>query len=199
MLRLIMLYCVTAALFISCSQLTEINKEPGSKETERTNNHIHQDAPPETAILGQLLGTWDAYQVKMNRDGTWSSDTAHYQWNWYPILDGHGIQDDWIKIDSVNGSRVELEIVGTNIRIFNSVENRWHMNWIDKMQRKSLIFTAINHEGTVVMSGKNAKGRPTRNTFYNLTPETFDWKQEWTFDNGTSWVTVSKIHCQRKD
>lgn len=170
----------------------------GSTQTEIPRKGLHPDAPPETQILSQIFGEWDAYQVRKNRDGTWSTDTTHYEWRWYSILDGHAIQDDWFKFEGSTGSVQTPHIVGTNIRIYNASEKQWHMAWIDKTNRKLATFTARNENNMVIMSGKNARGREVKNTFFNLSKDTFDWKQEWTFDGGNSWVEVSQIHCKRQ-
>ncbi len=175
-----------------------LNAQPGSTETENSRQMLHPDAPSETRLLAQLFGTWDAYQVKRNRDGSWSGDTTHYEWRWYPILDGHGIQDDWLTFAGVDGRADTSIVVGTNIRIYNAGENQWHMAWIDKTNRRLATFTAKNDNGKVVMSGKNAQGREVRNTFLNFSGDQFDWKQVWSFDGGSSWVEVSRIHCVRK-
>ena len=95
----------------------------GSKPPDITRELLHPDAPRETQMLSQLFGVWDAYQVKKNRDGTWASDTTRSEWRWYAILDGHAIQDDWIKFEATNGSAQTPQVVGTNIRIYNSSEN----------------------------------------------------------------------------
>jgi len=104
----------------------------GSKPRAIAHKMLHPDAPPETKMLSQLFGVWDAYQVKRNRDGSWASDTTHSEWRWYAILEGHAIQDDWVKFEASNGSAQTPQVVGTNIRIYNSSENQWHMAWIDK-------------------------------------------------------------------
>lgn len=191
--------CLMAVMLLSCVSQASINDPILAKSTQSTHHQLHPDAPPETALLGQLLGSWDASLVNMNRDGSWSDDTTYYQWQWYPILDGQGIQDDWIKLDGGEGSVLNSKVMGTNLRIFNANEQQWHMVWIDQTQRKPQIFTAVNSDSSVIMSGENAGGRPMRNTFFNIESDRFDWKQEWAFDNGASWVVVSKIHCKRKD
>jgi hypothetical protein len=43
------------------------------------------------------------------------------------------------------------------------------------------------------MEGNDAQGRPVRNVFSNITENSFDWAQQWTFDDGKSWVDVAKI------
>ncbi|MBT5876295.1 MAG: hypothetical protein HOH43_22925 [Candidatus Latescibacteria bacterium] len=148
-------------------------------------------------MLSQLFGTWDGYQVRRNQDGTWASDTTHSEWRWYAILDGHGIQDDWIKLETADNPGQLPQVVGTNIRIYNATEDQWHMAWIDKTNRTLASFTAKNVNDTVIMSGKNATGRQVRITFFNFARDAFDWKQEWTFDGGESWVIVTKMHCTR--
>ena len=155
---------------------------------------LNPEAPVETNVLGQLIGTWNAEQSFINRDGSWNDEKKYAKWVWYYILDGHAIQDDWITIDSLNNE----SIVGTNIRIYNPEEDQWYMAWIDKTNRRLATFTAKNDSGTVIMDGTNAKGRHIRNTFFNISENEFDWKQEWTFDDGKNWVIVTKIHCKRK-
>ncbi len=185
-------------LWWSCSPYSKQIDLPDPEITANTTHMIHPDAPAETKIFSHLFGLWGATQVNKNRDGTWSSDTSHSEWRWYSILDGHAIQDDWIKFETTEASLQTAQIVGTNIRIYNVTQNKWHMVWMDKTRREPAIFTAINIDNTVIMSGENAQGRQIRNTFYNLSKDDFDWKQEWTFDEGNSWVVVSKMHCKRK-
>lgn len=142
----------------------------------------------------KLLGTWNVTQSIRNRDGSWSVKPEKYQWKFYEILGGEALQDDWIVIDSVGNKST----AGTNIRIFNEEKNQWHMAWIDKTNRRTAVFTAKNVNGTVVMDGTNAQGRHIKNTFYNISENGFDWKQEWTFDEGQNWVEVARIAAEKK-
>ena len=171
--------------------LTACNSKRENNSTEIIKQN--PDAPPETAVLGQLVGTWDIDQLIINKDGTWGGRKRHAIWKWYYILDGHAIQDDWILVDSLNNQHV----AGTNIRIYNPEEKQWYMAWIDKTVRRLATFTATNDNGTVVMEGHNAKGKHIKNIFLNIKKNEFDWRQEWTFDDGKSWITVTKIHGTR--
>ena len=156
---------------------------------------LNPDAPPETQVLGQLAGEWQASQVKRNPDGSWATDTTRAEWHWYFILNGHAVQDNWVVFDEKDGTPL---VVGTNIRIYNREEKQWHIAWIDKTYRRLARFTAINDDGKVVMTGQNATGRMVRNTFSGFTGQSFDWQQEWTSDEGQTWFAVTKIHCRRK-
>lgn len=155
---------------------------------------IHPAAPPETLQLGQLVGIWTAEQTVRESDGAWSQKKTHGEWRWYYILDGHAIQDDWMSRDGGE----EFHPIGTNIRIYNPSEKKWYMAWIDKNNRTLAVFTAISENGNVVMTGTNAKGRVVRNTFSNITGQSFEWVQEWTGDEGKSWFAVARIECKRK-
>ncbi len=169
------IFCFLSFILIALDTLSA-QQTTSSKQTDISSKGLHTDAPPETQILSQLFGIWDAYQVKRNRDGSWSSDTTHSEWRWYSVLEGHAIQDDWIKLEAIGDSTQTLQVVGTNIRIYNASENQWHMAWIDKTNRRLATFTAKNENNTVIMSGKNALGREVRNTFFNFSEDAFDWK-----------------------
>jgi hypothetical protein len=149
-------------------------------------------------VLDQLLGEWDAFQIKKNSTGQWSGDTTYAQWHWYTILDGDAIQDDWIGFSKNQESKQQPYIAGRNIRIYNSDEKQWYMTWIGRGSKKLAHFKAVNENNMVIMSGKNISGRHVHNTFFNITANSFDWKQEWTFDEGKNWIEVSRIHCKRR-
>lgn len=155
---------------------------------------LNKDAPIETAQLAPLIGTWEAERYIRQRDGSWSSPTKAV-WHWYYILDGHAIQDDWIMVAD---STKTLQPIGTNLRIYNSAKKHWEMTWIDKNARSVLFFSATESDGKIVMNGKNAKGQQVRNTFSNISGESFQWQQEWTMDGGNSWFVVVKIDCRKR-
>jgi len=181
-------------LLILISSLNACNiEQKKSDANKRLETKLNPDAPDETESLGQLVGTWDIDQSIINSDGTWGDRKVKAKWKWYYILYGHAIQDDWITFDSLDNEIV----TGTNIRIYNSEEKQWYMAWIDKANRRLATFTAVNDNGKVIMDGTNAKGRHIKNTFFNISKNEFDWKQEWTLDEGKTWIVVTKIHGVR--
>ena len=202
-----LVYSVVAAFLLFVTLITAGKAQqgitPDNNGIRRSSNNfnpgqLNPNAPPETEQYGQLAGVWEAEQAVINPDGTWPEKTTRAEWRWYYILDGHAIQDDWFSLETTADSSQELQPVGTNIRIYNPGDKKWHMAWIDKTNRRLAIFTAVQQDGKIIMSGTNAKGREIRNTFFNITGKAFDWQQEWTFDQGKSWVVVTKIHCRRK-
>ena len=119
-------------------------------------------------------------------------------WNWYTILDGHAIQDDWISpslsVEVEEGKRG----FGTNIRIYNPTDKRWNQIWVSSNSRKFDNFTATFIDGKIVMRGFYV-GNETRVTFYDMKENTFDWKMEFQDkDNPEVWKEVYRIHGDRK-
>ena len=128
------------------------------------------DNPKDQKLLDKLIGTWSAKSINRNRtEGNTPANS---------------------KLD-------EATSMGTNIRIYNEKEQKWYMGWIDTFNYKLLSFTATEKDGKLTMEGHDAQGRPIRNVFFNVTENSFDWAQQWTFDEGKTWVDVAKIWCTR--
>jgi hypothetical protein len=157
---------------------------------------LHPGAPPETAQFEQLVGEWEARQVSRRGDGSWSEDTTTASWIWRYTPNGHAIQDDWI-VPTVSDSG-SARFRGMNIRIYDPEEQIWHIAWVDNRGRKVSVFTARGDSTRIVMTGVDARGRPSHNIFSEITPTSFLWTKEWTFDEGKSQVVVSLIRCVRK-
>lgn len=150
-----------------------------------------------TETLGQLEGRWSVRMEIVGQGGTWHPRGQRLEWRWYHILDRQAIQDDYIAIDEDEQGKATRRVIGTNIRIYNGDQQQWHMAWISAERRRLATFTAVNEGGRVVMRGRNDQDREVRNTFFDIGRESFDWVQEWTFDDGVSWVPVARIHATR--
>ena len=154
------------------------------------------DSVKNSSLLDRLMGTWVAKSTSRNKDGSWKTDTTTSTWIWYKILNDKAIQDDWYGKTSPD-KLGDAKIIGTNIRIYNENEKKWYMGWIDTFNQKLLSFTATEENGKLIMEGNNTQGRPVRNAFFNVTENSFDWVQQWTFDDGKTWIDVAKIWCKR--
>lgn len=150
----------------------------------------------EVKLLERLMGTWVAKGLSMDPNGIWQTDTTTSTWIWYPILKDKAIQDDWYQ-GTTPDKLDEATSMGTNIRVFNEKEKKWYMAWIDTFNYKSLSFTATEADNQLTMEGHNAQGREIRNVFSNISESSFDWAQQWTFDDGKTWIDVAKIWCAK--
>ena len=159
---------------------------------------LHKNAPLETDHFAPLIGTWEVHGRQLQSDGrTWKKTEHPGEWRFYRILAGHAIQDDWVQpapdIDVPEGERG----YGTNIRIYNSAKQRWEMAWIHSDAREAWEFTAVSHPGEIVMSSIDLDP-PRRNTFHEITADSFAWRQDRSFDGGKTWIPVSYLEASRK-
>lgn len=160
-------------------------------------NTINPLAPVETAQYAPLLGQWSITDESIDKQGNWQAGPGA-DWNWYTILDGHAIQDDWIQPALNKDVPVGKRQYGTNIRTYNPKKKQWDQIWTSSSGHKFDTFTAIGDGEKIVMRGFYA-GYETRVTFYNLKPNSFDWKMEQQSKTDPSqWKEVYRIHGKRK-
>ena len=151
--------------------------------------------PPETEHFSPLLGSWLLSGRSLSRDGQIWTDNPHPAlWRFYRILNGHGIQDDWTSPAPHIAVAESTRTYGTNIRTFNATEGQWEMAWMDSTSRGVLSFTATSTEDQIVMNSVGMNP-PRRNIFHNLSAKGFNWRQEWTFDEGKTWIPVSYLEA----
>jgi hypothetical protein len=148
----------------------------------------------QNSVMSELIGHWQIADSSLNQQGQWQAGVGA-SWHFYPILNGHAIQDDWIapaldQPEPENGRQY-----GSNIRIFNPKENQWEMAWASVKGQKIDTFTAEERDGTIIMTGQ-FNGQNSRITFYNVSKQSFDWKLEFE-QADKSWSEVYRIKGER--
>ncbi|MCW8876538.1 MAG: hypothetical protein OQJ89_01680 [Kangiellaceae bacterium] len=149
-----------------------------------------------------LIGEWSIKDFSLSKEGKWQP-AGGADWNFYPILNGAAIQDDWISPAMDKPAPKSGRQLGTNIRIFNQKTNEWQMAWIANTGQKVETFKAIELDGKIVMLGKY-QGNDTRITFFDITESTFSWTMEVSSKSGSdekvqpSWKVVYKIEASKK-
>lgn len=151
-------------------------------------------APPETSQFGQLVGKWAISDSGLNAEGKWQ-DGNGADWNFYWILGGTAIQDDWISPGMDTPKPEAGRQYGTNIRIYNPKTSQWEMAWAANTSSRVDNFAATWVEDKLVMTGQPG-GTETRITFYNITDQQFSWKMERLIED--QWKEIYRIQAQRK-
>lgn len=151
-------------------------------------------APAQTSQFGQLVGHWKIADKGLGQDGKWQ-DGNGADWNFYWILNGSAIQDDWISPSLSQPEPKSGRQYGTNIRIFNPKKNQWEMAWASNSGQKVDTFTATENQGEIVMKGFY-NGAETRITFFDIKPKRFSWKME-TQDAKGEWRIIYRIEATR--
>lgn len=104
----------------------------------------------EKSLMKGLIGNWDISDSSLTSDGSWQEGLGA-TWHFYPILNGHAIQDDWISPPENKPEPPTGRQYGTNIRIFNPEKNHWEMAWMSVKGQKLDQFSAIEEGGKVIM------------------------------------------------
>ena len=77
----------------------------------------------ENTLFNHLIGNWDIQDWTLDPKGEWQKGPGA-DWNWYKILDGQAIQDDWISASLSLSLDPGKRQFGTNIRIYNPKKNQ---------------------------------------------------------------------------
>ena len=144
----------------------------------------------ENTLFNHLIGNWSIEDWSLSKEGQWQSGQGA-DWNWYKILDGNAIQDDWIAPSLSDKVQKGKRQFGTNIRIFNPKKSQWEMAWMASTGQKLDTFTAVEDSEKIVMSGFY-NGANSKITFFNITVKSFDWKLELQ-QKDESWIEVYRI------
>ena len=140
---------------------------------------------PRMEPFAPLIGDWDCKTFSPQQDGTVQEGTA--TWSFWWILDGKGIMDEWRSPGSSGG-----EFVGVNIRHWNAKTEAYEARWLEANTLAWNSYDCRWEDGNFVMEGAmtsptGAEGH-TRITFMNLTDRRFDWRMDWSTDEGATWT-----------
>ena len=150
-------------------------------------------------LFKSLIGEWSIEDYSLTKEGKWQS-AGGADWNFYSVLNGAAIQDDWIAPALDKPAPESGRQFGTNIRIYNPKTQEWEMAWMANTGKKVDTFKAKEFKDKIVMHG-DYQGNPTRITFFNISKNQFSWTMEVDASrqkNSPKWNTVYKIEGTRK-
>ena len=186
---------------IACLALTApLQASAGDSTGKFVPGSMANDAPPELAQWGKLVGRWSTTEESLQQDGSGWAPSAGADWDFMWSFDGWGIQDNYTSPPLATHLDDEsTRQRGINLRIFNPAEKKWVLTWLTPKSVKPATFTAVSTETNIVMFGDvvNPQGYHSRITFFDMTDQAFEWKLEWSKDKET-WFEVHRIHGERK-
>ena len=138
------------------------------------------------AQFGRYVGDWKIEDEGLEPDGSAWKPGNGARWIFECIGDGVAVQDYWMP----NGGGF-----GTNLRTYNPDTKKWEIVWAAGQQNGLMHITAQeNDEGNVVMDiVAPATPQPRRIIFFKPTDTGWNWVQQWSFDDGTTWTDVYRI------
>lgn len=92
-------------------------------------------------------------------------------------------------------------LAGHSVSTYSAREKVWKQTWVDN-QGEYLDFTGEFKDGEMRLSrhgtGPDGKPRLARMVFASIKPDSFDWRWEFSSDDGKTWSVAWPIHYQRK-
>src|SRR5512145_2020721 len=143
----------------------------------------HATIPPDRDLFAPLLGSWKIQGTDFPEPGKPKKITVEVAFG--RVLGGRAIQDVWAFSEP---GAVAEPVLGTTLRLYDTVERVWRITWLDPSSRLRLQLTARKVGDDIVQVGVDPAGRPRRWTFSEITPTTFVWRSEYLDDDGRSWV-----------
>jgi hypothetical protein len=157
-------------------------------------NGPYPDYSEKLMLFGQFVGDWDIVSVKsLNPSGVAFSAPGEVHFGW--ILEGRAIQDVWMTYDEKLKRPVP---VGTTIRLYDAVKDKWQSIWILAMLGMVRIFKVQQTEGEIIMETRGRSGNLERWVFSDITSHSFTWHSDESYDGGRTWVLTEKMSIRKK-
>jgi hypothetical protein len=169
---------------------------------------LHADGPaPEHAealkLYGQFIGDWETDIVAHAPDGVRHQGQGEIHFGW--ILEGRAVQDVWM-IPRRHERRPDAPVMpiagnwyGTTIRAYDPVIDAWRIWWIDPARGAYYQQIGRRQDADIVQEGTTEAGALSRWSFTEITPDSFHWKGEASFDNGASWRLLVEVFARRAE
>lgn len=157
----------------------------------------NNEPAPEVAHLAPLIGTWKIHQERMTPQGQWTTEPQTPIWSFEWAMDGHAVLDRWESKVLNPATQDSIPFHGINLRTYNAKKEKWQVEWVDNVTNKFVPFEGTSKPGEFKMEGINTLGRLAKIRFFDFTPNSFKWEQAWTFDEGKTWVVVSRMDASR--
>ena len=156
--------------------------------------------PVEASQLHVLVGQWD---LVVRPAATTLAARIHGAprlvgtWKAWSDLDGWGIEDE-LRVTDRSGNPA---LLSHSIRVFDRASKKWKSESLDVYQGVFSAGTGEWRDGQLFFNSQGTEaGRAylTRTRYYDITPTSFHWQQDRSFDDGRSWTeAVLRIDATR--
>lgn len=138
-------------------------------------------------LYGWLIGGWTMDAVIHADDGTEHRGKGEIAFGW--VLGGRAIQDVWILPGFFHG---------TTLRIYDPGLDAWHILWSDPLKQYYTRQLGKAEGADIVQHGSLPDGTAIRWRFTEITPDSFRWLGDRSFDQGKSWQPQADFRARRR-
>ena len=158
------------------------------------------EIPESSDVYGWLCGSWDLVVVRY-RGIDVSNEGLKGEVHAGRVLEGRAVQDVWImprREDRTAGSDPAMNMYGTTLRSWDASLQAWRIAWTNPVSghREDQVG---NWNGTdILQTGQRADGTKTQWTFTEITADSFHWRGEALYPNGSGWTLEGEFLATRR-
>jgi hypothetical protein len=144
------------------------------------------DRADKMGLYSWLIGAWEMDTTVFADDGQRLTGHGKIRFGW--ALEGRAIQDVWI---------LPGLFYGTTLRIYDPGIDAWHIIWSDPVRQYFARQIGRAQGEDIVQLGKTASGVALRWSFTEITPNSFRWLGERSFDEQATWHLQAEYLVRR--
>lgn len=153
----------------------------------------HPSLGKQADLFGRFVGTWDADYSFIAQDGSVRHKRGEVLFGW--VLDGHALEDIFLSYPDSAGQ--ERKMVG-GIRWVNPQTGKWTLAFVAPTFDAMVQMEGGAEGDRIVLRGKDSKGVLLRWSFNDITPSSFVWRGESSYDGGKTWRLEEEHHMRRR-
>jgi hypothetical protein len=149
------------------------------------------DHTEQAMLYGQFVGSWDIDALWHLPDG--STRTAKGEWHFGWILGGRGVQD------VLFAAGAPRDHYGITLRCYDPSADIWHVTWMQPYGGEFVHLTGRKEGERIIQEGQGSDpSRRERWSFNDITPDSFLWLGEASFDGGLTWTLEQEMRGRRR-
>lgn len=151
----------------------------------------------ELSLFGQFVGNWTIRTEWYGEDGGVKKRArGHIRMGW--ILYGHALQDTWSGNDVNDPEGTPPSGFGTTVRFHDAKTGLWHAVWTAPGPGVIQTLTGGKVGDEIVLEAKMPDGRIEHWIFFNIKPDSFDWRAVESSEGGKKWRLIERTWATRE-
>ena len=146
------------------------------------------DLKEKLMLFGQFVGDWDINSQWFLPGNITLQGFGEVHFGW--ILNGTAIQEVWLGHVEDPPPGFPETGAGTTIRYYDCNNDTWQCIWIAPKNTTTSIFEAHKVRDEIILEGKTKEGYPERWIYADITPYSFLWRAEESYDKKKTWDLV---------
>jgi len=147
-------------------------------------------------LFGRFVGSWDLEWTGTGTVGRRARMTCELHFGW--VLGGRAVQDVWIVPGrgKPGEGQPPLAFHGSTIRFYDPSIDAWRSTWIEPINGRVRRFLGRSVDADIVLLSDEDDPQ-LRWRFTDITPDSFRWRAETSWDAGATWSADEEMVAVR--